>query len=313
MSGMKSWSTTPANNVLANTGFTMDEGQAPSTLNDSIRQAMADIRTEWAQGANIASAATVDLSTATGGYVTITGSTGPITSFGTVSAGIRRKLLFTGTPTIAHNAASLISPTGGNIVVVAGDTCEVMSEGSGNWRVLWYAGQTGQATSVVTPLLNSTAGINYNIASGNTHIWQINSANVLQLNASGFAPSTDNTLANGSASLRWSGVFTPIIDTGTTGSGTLKTNNGTTVLTWKNDTSVDIAGGLNPGFTSAETAIAVAGTATNIAHGLGVVPRTYMVTMRNKTAELGYSIGDEAPVWAGAALICADATSITIN
>lgn len=108
-------------------------------------------------------------------------------------------------------------------------------------------------------------------------------------------------------------VITPIIDTGTTGSGALKTNNGTTVLTWKNDTSVDIAGGLNPGFTSAETAIAVAGTATNIAHGLGVVPRTYMVTMRNKTAELGYSVGDEAPLWAGASMICADATNITIN
>src|SRR5260221_5878434 len=115
MSGMKSWSTVAANNVLANTGFTMDEGQFPSTLNDSIRQLMADVRTEWAQGASIASAATVDLSTSTGGYVTITGSTGPITSFGTVSAGIRRKLLFTGTPTITHNATTRIPPTGGGI------------------------------------------------------------------------------------------------------------------------------------------------------------------------------------------------------
>src|SRR5437899_10514888 len=151
MSGMKSWSVTPANNVLANTGFTMDEGQAPSTVNDSVRQLMADVRTEWAQGASIASAATVDLSTSTGGYVTITGSTGPITSFGTVSAGIRRRLLFTGTPTITYNATSMITPIAASIVVVAGDTCEVMSEGSGNWRILWYAGQTVQTTAIGFP------------------------------------------------------------------------------------------------------------------------------------------------------------------
>lgn len=147
MSGMKSWSTTPANNVLANTGFTMDEGQAPSTVNDSVRQLMADVRAEWAQGANIASAATVDLSTATGGYVHITGTV-TITAFGTVSAGIRRKITFDGSLTVTHNATSLILPTGVSIVTVAGDTCEVMSEGSGNWRMLWYAGKNVQAAGV---------------------------------------------------------------------------------------------------------------------------------------------------------------------
>jgi len=152
MSGVKGWSTTAANNVLANTGFTMDEGMSPSSVNDSVRQLMADVRTEWAQGASIASAATVDLSTSTGGYVTITGSTGPITSFGTVSAGIRRKLLFTGTPTITYNATSMITPTAANIVAVAGDTCEIMSEGSGNWRFLWYSGQTVQTTGVQFPV-----------------------------------------------------------------------------------------------------------------------------------------------------------------
>jgi hypothetical protein len=159
MSGMKSWSTSAASNILANTGFTMDEGMAPSALNDSIRQLMADVRTEWAQGASIASAATVDLSTSTGGYVTITGNTGPITSFGTVSAGIRRKLLFSSNPTITHNATSLISPTGGNIVATAGDTCEVMSEGSGNWRILWYAGLTIQATTLNAATLNGTNAV----------------------------------------------------------------------------------------------------------------------------------------------------------
>jgi hypothetical protein len=120
---------------------------SPSSLNDSVRQLMADVRTEWAQGADIASSSTTDLSAATGGYVVITGTV-TITAFGTASAGIRRKLRFSGALILTHNATSLILPTGGNITTVAGDTCEVMSEGSGNWRVLWYAGKTIQAASI---------------------------------------------------------------------------------------------------------------------------------------------------------------------
>jgi len=214
MSGMKSWSTTAGNNVLANTGFTMDEGMAPSTVNDSVRQLMADVRTEWAQGASIASAATVDLSTSTGGYVTITGSTGPITSFGTVSAGIRRRLLFTGTPTITYNATSMITPTAASIVVVAGDTCEVISEGSGNWRFLWYGGQR-----------------------------------------------------------------------------------------------------IVPNSISAETAVGGASSSTSIAHGLGAVPSAFFVVLRCKTAELGYSIGDEVACMGDLDrfTVTADATNVVIT
>ena len=155
MSGVKSWSVVAANNVLANTGFTMDEGMSPSSLNDSIRQLMADVRIEWAQGTDIASASTTDLSAATGGYVVITGTI-TITAFGTASAGIRRKLRFSGALILTHNATSLILPTGGNITTVAGDTCEVMSEGSGNWRVLWYAGKTIQAGSLVAATVQAT-------------------------------------------------------------------------------------------------------------------------------------------------------------
>lgn len=44
--GIYSYSTTPASNVQANTGFTMDEGMAPASLNNSIRQIMTDIRNQ---------------------------------------------------------------------------------------------------------------------------------------------------------------------------------------------------------------------------------------------------------------------------
>lgn len=43
--GIPSWSTTAASNVLANTGVNWDEGQAPSTVNDSARQILADLAT----------------------------------------------------------------------------------------------------------------------------------------------------------------------------------------------------------------------------------------------------------------------------
>jgi len=91
-----------------------------------------------AQGANIASAATINLALATGNALTITGSTGPITSLGTVAAGAVFTLTFASTPTLTHNATSLILPTGANIVVAAGDVAEFTSLGSGNWKCTGY-------------------------------------------------------------------------------------------------------------------------------------------------------------------------------
>ncbi len=41
--GIPSWSTTAANNVQSLTGVNWDEGQAPSTVNDSARQILADL------------------------------------------------------------------------------------------------------------------------------------------------------------------------------------------------------------------------------------------------------------------------------
>jgi len=97
------------------------------------------------KSSSIASAATVDLSTATAAFVHITGSTGPITSFGTVQSGTRRVLVFDSTPTITHDATSLILPTGANIVAAAGDCAVFISEGSGNWRCVSYQRASGQS------------------------------------------------------------------------------------------------------------------------------------------------------------------------
>lgn len=93
---------------------------------------------------NIASASTTDLSTATGLYVNITGTT-TITAFGTSPNGALRFLKFAGILTLTYNATSLIVPTAASIITAAGDTAIVISEGSGNWRVVDYIRASGQA------------------------------------------------------------------------------------------------------------------------------------------------------------------------
>ncbi len=86
---------------------------------------------------NIASAATTDLSTATGLYVAISGTT-TITAFGTEAAGVIRILKFLGILTLTYNATSVILPGSANITTAAGDIAVFVSEGSGNWRCITY-------------------------------------------------------------------------------------------------------------------------------------------------------------------------------
>lgn len=99
-----------------------------------------------AQG-TIASGTTTDLSTVTNDYIQVTGTTA-ITAFGTPRAGVRKILEFAGILTLTYNATSLIIPGAANVTTAAGDVCEVVHEGSGNWRVLSY--QPASGLSLVT-------------------------------------------------------------------------------------------------------------------------------------------------------------------
>jgi hypothetical protein len=90
----------------------------------------------------LASGATVNLSSANGNFVHITGTTN-ISSFGTATAGSRFILCFDGVLTLTYNATSLILPGTANITTVAGDCCLIISEGSSNWRVVAYFAISG--------------------------------------------------------------------------------------------------------------------------------------------------------------------------
>jgi len=90
------------------------------------------------QGADIASGATVDLSTATGNCLKVTGSGGPITSFGIVPGGPIFWLTFTGSPTVTYNGTSMLIPGAVSLTLNPNDILVVKSLGSGNWRVMDY-------------------------------------------------------------------------------------------------------------------------------------------------------------------------------
>jgi hypothetical protein len=91
------------------------------------------------QGASIAGGNTVDLATATGPVITITGTGFTISSFGTRPAGAKQQIVFASSGgAIIHNGVSLICPFGASITVTAGDVFEMTSLGGGLWRMTGY-------------------------------------------------------------------------------------------------------------------------------------------------------------------------------
>lgn len=100
------------------------------------RVALENIPLHLSRAGSIASSSTVNLALATGNFLHVTGSVGPITSFGVVPAGTMFTLIFDATPTISFNASTMILNTGGlDYACVAGDRAILLSEGGGNWIV----------------------------------------------------------------------------------------------------------------------------------------------------------------------------------
>lgn len=101
----------------------------------------------YSQGADIASAGTVNLSTTTGDYVNITGTT-TITAI-TLAQGQQITVKFAGILTLT-NGASLILPSGANITTAAGDTAVFRGEASGVVRCVSYQKASGTALIATT-------------------------------------------------------------------------------------------------------------------------------------------------------------------
>lgn len=151
---VSSWSSTAGSNTGILSGLTLDGAvMTPPQVDNAFREMAAQIATQLGKlgfkGADIASAGTTNLATATGWYLDITGTT-TITAFGTVDAGQMFMLRFTGALTLTHNATSLILPGGASFTTAAGDVAFMMSLGSGNWRCVMYQ-QAAAVAPVITP------------------------------------------------------------------------------------------------------------------------------------------------------------------
>lgn len=110
-------------------------------------------------GADIASAATVNLETATGDLVDVTGTVA-ITAI-TLSEGHERTVRFTGILTLT-NGASLVLPGGANITTAAGDFARFRGYASGVVRCVGYNPATGKST--VAPAVGDITGLGTGIA-----------------------------------------------------------------------------------------------------------------------------------------------------
>lgn len=99
------------------------------------------------QGSAIASAATVNLTAATGEYVHITGTT-TITAI-TLTQGIERTVVFDGALTLT-NDASLLLPGSANITTAAGDTAVFRGEAAGVVRCIDYTPKNNYLATIAS-------------------------------------------------------------------------------------------------------------------------------------------------------------------
>lgn len=119
----------------------------------------------YSQGADIASATTLDLTGSTGDYIHITGTT-TITAI-TLEQGQERTLVFDGILTLA-NSASLINISAANITTAAGDNTVIRGEASGVVRMVDYARADGTALVVASSSVNAGSLAGATLAAGVT-------------------------------------------------------------------------------------------------------------------------------------------------
>ncbi len=113
----------------------------------------------WVKGADIASDATINLTTATGNGVHVTGTT-TITAV-TLGSGMVRLVVFDGILTLTHHATNNNLPGGANITTAAGDRAIYWADGTTVYCV-GYIKANGK--SVVAPAVGDVTGFGTGVA-----------------------------------------------------------------------------------------------------------------------------------------------------
>jgi len=302
-----------------------------SFLTQKDKNVMEEVIWE-AKSNNLTAGATTDLSLANGNFVHITGTTTTINSFGICDAGSRFILVFKGVYTLDYDATQLILPGTANITTANNDCCMIVSEGSGNWRVVGYfpiagGGGGGTVTSVTaTAPLSSTGGSAPDIS-------------IPQANGStdGFLDSADWTTFNGKQDALSAGTGISIVTntvtntapdqivglTAGTGIGVTGTypnftisntspSSGGIVTAVTASSPLSSSGGTAPNITLGTVPIANGGTnatatPTNggVAYGTGTA---YAFTTAGTSGQILQSNGAAAPSW-----VAAPAATLTIG
>ena len=302
-----------------------------SFLTQKDKNVMEEVIWE-AKSNNLTAGATTDLSLANGNFVHITGTTTTINSFGICDAGSRFILVFKGVYTLDYDATQLILPGTANITTANNDCCMIVSEGSGNWRVVGYfpiagggGGGTVTAVTATTPLAStggSTPDISIAQANGSTD---------------GFLDSADWTTFNGKQDALSAGTGISIVAntvtntapdqtvglTAGTGIGVTGTypnftisntspSSGGTVTAVTASSPLSSSGGTAPNITLGTVPIANGGTnatatPTNggVAYGTGTA---YAFTTAGTSGQILQSNGAAAPSW-----VAAPAATLTIG
>lgn len=302
-----------------------------SFLTQKDKNVMEEVIWE-AKSNNLTAGATTDLSLANGNFVHITGTTTTINSFGICDAGSRFILVFKGVYTLDYDATQLILPGTANITTANNDCCMIVSEGSGNWRVVGYfpiagggGGGTVTAVTATTPLAST---------GGSTPDISIQQASASQ---DGYLSSTDWNTFDGKQDALSAGTGISIVTntvtntapdqvvglTAGTGIGITGTypnftiantapSSGGTVTAVTASSPLSSSGGTTPNITLGTVPIANGGTnatatPTNggVAYGTGTA---YAFTTAGSAGQILQSNGAAAPTW-----VAAPAATLTIG
>lgn len=114
---------------------------------------------DWVKGANIASAATINLTTATGNAVHVTGTT-QIDAV-TLGSGMWRLVIFDGALTLAHHATNNNLPGGANITTAANDRALYWADGTTVYCAVY---QKASGKAAVAPAVGDITGLGTGVA-----------------------------------------------------------------------------------------------------------------------------------------------------
>jgi len=113
----------------------ISNGESGASVRTKLNEAIDEVNFLTTKNSSIVGGTTIDLSTATGTLVHITGSGWNCTSFGTCDEAKEFTLIFDGDGTITYNATSLKLPNAMNISVADGDMAVFITDTAGNWQL----------------------------------------------------------------------------------------------------------------------------------------------------------------------------------